>query len=78
MKDLELVLDEDEPIRYRCGSGFMNVQFDSVQGKLETELRERRAEMAKLVAEQSTLAGEMEGLRRSLYARFGDAIRLEI
>lgn len=78
VKELELVLDEDEPISYRCGSGFIQASFEEAQGKLQQDLDERRAELTGLLAKQGVLAGEMEALRRVLYDRFGDAIRLEL
>jgi len=77
LKDLEMVLDEDEPIRYDFGTGTIEVTFGEAQEKVQKELKEKRAELSGVLAGRKALEAQMAGLKGTLTSKFGDAIRLD-
>jgi chaperonin cofactor prefoldin len=78
-RDLEMVLDEEEPVRYAFGTGTVEVSFEEAKEMVEKDLGRAVAEMAEAEAEaaQKGLLVRMEGLKRTLTGKFGDAIRLD-
>lgn len=77
LKDLELVLDEDELIRYQFGSGLASMSFEEAKGRLEKELETKKNHLARLHDDKAALDTQMSGLKRTLSGKFGDAIRLD-
>ena len=76
--DMELVLDEDEPVRFRCGTGFAAILLDDAKAMIEADLRDKRGELAALAGKKDQLEVQMAALRRTLYGKFGDALKLEL
>lgn len=77
LKDMELVLDEDEPIRYEFGTGLVSMSFEEAKERLEKELETKKKILARLHDDKAALVTQMSGLKRTLSGKFGDAIRLD-
>lgn len=77
-QELELVLDEDEPVRYKVGGTFYSVPLSEAQSMLETATSEADTDIEKLEDQASVIREEMNGLKAELYARFGRGINLEV
>lgn len=76
-RDLEMVLDEDEPVRHTFGSGTVEVTFEEAKEMVVKGLKNAIAEVAEVEAAKKELQVKMEGLKRTLTGKFGDAIRLD-
>lgn len=75
--ELESVLDEDEPIPYRVGDAFVHLSFDKAKELVERDYSTAKKRMLDLKSELDRLDTEMNGLKKSLYAKFGNSINLE-
>lgn len=76
--DMDLVLEEDEPVRVRCGTGFAAIPLEDAKERIEADLRGKRADLAALAGKKDQLEVQMAALRRTLYGKFGDALKLEL
>lgn len=76
-RDLEMVLDEDEPVRYEFGTGTVEVSFEEAKEMVEKDLKKAMGELAEVEANMKGLQVKMEGLKRTLTVKFGEAIRLD-
>ena len=76
MKDMELVLDEDEPIRYEFGTGLVSMPFEVAKERLEGQLEAKKQELARLHEDKAALDTQIAGLKRTLTGKFGEAIHL--
>lgn len=76
--ELDLILDEDEPVRVVCGTGFVYVPVDMAKEQLSAKIvgLKRKCEGEIEILEQ--LSQDMIVLKERLYAKFGDAIHLEL
>jgi chaperonin cofactor prefoldin len=72
-----MVLDEDEPIRYRCGSGFISVPFDTAKERVEEELSEQKNRLKQTEASHGEASTKLAALKRTVGDKFGDAVRLD-
>ncbi|KPI41208.1 Prefoldin subunit 4 [Cyphellophora attinorum] len=76
-QELELVLDEEEPVRYKVGSTFYSVPLSEAQTMLQEATSDADSEIEKLEDEVGVVKEEMDKLKAELYARFGRGINLE-
>jgi len=76
-QELELVLDEDELVRYKVGGTFYSIPLAEAQEMLGTATEEADKEIEALDDKVGGVRDEMNGLKAELYARFGRGINLE-
>ncbi|KAG1210115.1 hypothetical protein G6F69_005757 [Rhizopus microsporus] len=74
--ELELA-DEDEPVRYKIGDAFVHISVSEAAEKIEKD-----SERLDLLIEETkqnidNIQEKMDELKKSLYAKFGNAINLE-
>ncbi|CEG81277.1 hypothetical protein RMATCC62417_15499 [Rhizopus microsporus] len=74
--ELELA-DEDEPVRYKIGDAFVHISVSEATEKIEKD-----SERLDLLIEETkqnidNIQEKMDELKKSLYAKFGNAINLE-
>ncbi|KAK3827367.1 MAG: Prefoldin beta-like protein [Linnemannia gamsii] len=74
--ELELA-DEDEPVRYRIGEAFVSLSLEAAQERISKSQDELDQEIEGLKTQMDEAVEKMEGLKKVLYARFGNAINLE-
>ncbi|KAF9127752.1 hypothetical protein BGW39_005644 [Mortierella sp. 14UC] len=74
--ELELV-DEDEPVKYRIGEAFVSLSLEAAQERISKSQEELDQEIEGLKAQMDEAVEKMDGLKKVLYARFGNAINLE-
>ncbi|KNA18580.1 hypothetical protein SOVF_069420 [Spinacia oleracea] len=73
----ELILTDEEMVRFQIGEVFAHVPKDEVETRLEEmkELTEKNLE--KLEEEKVSIVAQMSDLKKILYGKFGDSINLE-
>lgn len=76
-RDLEMVLDEDDLVRHTFGCGTVEVPFEEAKEMVEKGLEKAKTEIGEVEASKKELQVKMEGLKRTLTGKFGDAIRLD-
>lgn len=74
--EIEL-LDEDEPVPYKIGDAFIMMASEAAQERVEKDKDLVEARVGELDSRISDISGQMEGLKKELYAKFGSAINLE-
>ena len=74
INDELMLLDEDQPILYKLGDGFISMLKDQAEERLESDVKEVEDEMKELRAKKEQCEKEMEDLKIPLYAKFGDNI----
>lgn len=74
---MELVLDEDEPVKYVFGLGTVDVPFEVAKDRVAGELKEKKGELERFRAQKAELEVRIATLKRALSGKFGDAIRLD-
>ncbi|KAH7054994.1 Prefoldin beta-like protein [Linnemannia elongata] len=74
--ELELA-DEDEPVKYRIGEAFVSLSLEAAQERISKSQEELDQEIEGLKAQMDEAVEKMDGLKKVLYARFGNAINLE-
>ncbi|KAF9900642.1 hypothetical protein EC991_007068 [Linnemannia zychae] len=74
--ELELA-DEDEPVKYRIGEAFVSLSLEAAQERISKSQEELDQDIEGLKAQMDEAVEKMEGLKKVLYARFGNAINLE-
>ncbi|ETN68955.1 hypothetical protein RB195_003348 [Necator americanus] len=74
-----LLLDEEDndSIPFRIGQTFVHFDSDSMTSKLDQLREETEQKIKQLTDENDSSQKEMENLKRTLYAKFGDRINLE-
>ncbi|KAI8871222.1 Prefoldin, subunit 4 [Ramicandelaber brevisporus] len=75
--ELELVIDEDEPVPYKQGDAFVLVKLPKAQKMVQKELERRKDEADGIVKDIEKMKGEMGELKVYLYAKFKGAINLD-
>eukprot|EP00246_Nothoceros_aenigmaticus_P017285 TRINITY_DN8353_c0_g1_i2.p1 TRINITY_DN8353_c0_g1~~TRINITY_DN8353_c0_g1_i2.p1 ORF type:complete len:127 (-),score=38.95 TRINITY_DN8353_c0_g1_i2:356-736(-) len=73
----ELILSDDDVVRYQIGEVFSHLSKDEVETRLETLKEETTKELARLEEEKETVLEKMAGLKKILYGKFKDSINLE-
>ncbi|XP_021773131.1 probable prefoldin subunit 4 [Chenopodium quinoa] len=73
----ELILTDEEIVRFQIGEVFAHVPKEEVETRLEEmkELTEKNLE--KLEEEKESITAQMADLKKILYGKFGDSINLE-
>ncbi|KAF9286882.1 hypothetical protein BGZ88_008849 [Linnemannia elongata] len=74
--ELELA-DEDEPVKYRIGEAFVSLSLEAAQERISKSQEELDQEIEGLKTQMDEAVEKMDGLKKVLYARFGNAINLE-
>ncbi|KAG9063418.1 hypothetical protein KI688_004301 [Linnemannia hyalina] len=74
--ELELA-DEDEPVKYRIGEAFVSLSLEAAQERITKSQEELDQEIEGLKSQMDEAVEKMDGLKKVLYARFGNAINLE-
>ncbi|KAF8930971.1 hypothetical protein BGZ47_000294 [Haplosporangium gracile] len=74
--ELELA-DEDEPVKYRIGEAFVSLSLEAAQDRISKSQEELDQEIEGLKSQMDEAVEKMDGLKKTLYARFGNAINLE-
>lgn len=74
--ELELA-DEDEHVRYKVGDTFVHVTASEAIEKVEKESEKLNLRLEDVKHQISIVQDKMEGLKKELYAKFGNAINLE-
>ncbi|KAG0341816.1 hypothetical protein BG004_005888 [Podila humilis] len=74
--ELELA-DEDEPVRYRIGEAFVSLPLEAAMERITKSQEELDRDIDALKTQMDEAVEKMDGLKKVLYARFGNAINLE-
>ncbi|KAK7204491.1 Prefoldin subunit-domain-containing protein [Myxozyma melibiosi] len=74
--EIELI-DEDELVQYKVGDTFYWIKQSEVVERLEKDTENASASLSELDEKVGTIKDEMNDLKASLYAKFGNAINLE-
>ncbi|XP_057515795.1 prefoldin subunit 4 [Amaranthus tricolor] len=73
----ELILTDEEIVRFQIGEVFAHVPKDEVETRLE-EMKEATVKnLEKLEDEKKSIVSQMAELKKILYGKFGDSINLE-
>ncbi|KAL1192965.1 Prefoldin subunit 4 [Cardamine amara subsp. amara] len=73
----ELILADEEMVRFQIGEVFAHVPRDEVETKIE-EMKEATCKsLEKLEEEKESIMSQMAELKKVLYAKFKDSINLE-
>ncbi|KAJ3089204.1 hypothetical protein HK102_006961 [Quaeritorhiza haematococci] len=75
--ELEMVLDEDEPLLYRIGDTFVSLPLSSCQSRLEKDQTEISSQLDTIKSEMEGINAQMAKLKVILYGKFGKSINLE-
>ncbi|CAM6050660.1 unnamed protein product [Sphagnum compactum] len=73
----ELILADEEEVRYQIGEVFSHMPKDEVEERLETLKEENTQELEKLTKEKEQVLAHMADLKKILYGKFKDSINLE-
>ncbi|KAF9321825.1 hypothetical protein BG000_011148 [Podila horticola] len=74
--ELELA-DEDESVKYRIGETFVSLSLEAAMERINKSQEELDRDIEALKAQMDEAIEKMDGLKKVLYARFGNAINLE-
>ncbi|KAF9337918.1 hypothetical protein BG006_001496 [Podila minutissima] len=74
--ELELA-DEDELVKYRIGETFVSLSLEAAMERINKSQEELDRDIEALKAQMDEAVEKMDGLKKVLYARFGNAINLE-
>ncbi|KAL3696334.1 hypothetical protein R1sor_010410 [Riccia sorocarpa] len=73
----ELMLTDEEEVRYLIGEVFSHMPKDEVETQLEGLKEENKEELRKLEEEKKAILAQMAELKKILYSKFKDSINLE-
>ncbi|BBN02704.1 prefoldin subunit 4 [Marchantia polymorpha subsp. ruderalis] len=73
----ELILTDEEEIRYLIGEVFSHIPKDDVETRLEALKEENEEELRQLEEEKKVVLAQMADLKKILYSKFKDSINLE-
>ncbi|XP_074292681.1 putative prefoldin subunit 4 [Silene latifolia] len=73
----ELILTDEEVVRFQIGEVFAHVSIDEVETRLEEMKESSSKNLEKLEEEKDSVVSQMAELKKILYAKFGDSINLE-
>ncbi|XP_074320845.1 prefoldin subunit 4-like [Silene latifolia] len=74
----ELILTDEETVRFQIGEVFAHVPISEVETRLEEMKDSTCKNLEKLLEEKDSVVAQMAELKKVLYAKFGDSINLEI
>ncbi|KAL9235115.1 hypothetical protein vseg_009908 [Gypsophila vaccaria] len=73
----ELILTDEEVVRFQIGEVFAHVSIDEVERRLEEMKESTSKNLQKLEEEKESVVAQMAALKKVLYGKFGDSINLE-
>ncbi|KAK9811981.1 hypothetical protein WJX73_005594 [Symbiochloris irregularis] len=73
----ELILVDDDQIRFVVGECFLHVDSDEAESRIQDAQSEAQNRVTKVQSEISELKANMAQLKKELYGKFGDSINLE-
>ncbi|KAK9732831.1 hypothetical protein RND81_04G025500 [Saponaria officinalis] len=73
----ELILTDEEVVRFQIGEVFAHVSIDDVERRLEEMKESTTKNLEKLEEEKNSVVTQMAALKKILYGKFGDSINLE-
>ncbi|KAI9185635.1 hypothetical protein LWI28_009008 [Acer negundo] len=73
----ELILTDEEVIRFQVGEVFVHVPNDEVESRIEEMKEATSTNLEKLEEEKGTILAQMAELKKILYGKFKDSINLE-
>jgi prefoldin subunit 4 len=73
----ELILTDEEVVRFQIGEVFAHVPRDEVETRIEQMKEVTGKNMEKLDDEKESVVAQMAKLKKILYGKFGDSINLE-
>ncbi|KAJ9542086.1 hypothetical protein OSB04_028592, partial [Centaurea solstitialis] len=73
----ELILTDEETVRFQIGEVFAHVPKDEVETRIEKMTETTTKHLEKLKNEKDAVVAQMAELKKVLYAKFKDSINLE-
>ncbi|XP_057496141.1 probable prefoldin subunit 4 [Actinidia eriantha] len=73
----ELILTDEEVVRFQIGEVFAHVPKDEVENRIEQMKEVTTKNLEKLEEEKDLVLAQMAELKKILYAKFKDSINLE-
>ncbi|KAL7157808.1 hypothetical protein ABFS83_02G101700 [Erythranthe nasuta] len=73
----ELILTDEEIVRFQIGEVFAHVPKDEVESRIEELQKVTSKNLEKLEEEKEAIVAQMAALKKILYAKFKDSINLE-
>ncbi|KAL9318575.1 hypothetical protein ACSQ67_015092 [Phaseolus vulgaris] len=73
----ELILTDEEVVRFQIGEVFAHVPKDEVENRIEQVKEVTTQKLEKLEEEKASIVAQMAELKKILYAKFNDSINLE-
>ncbi|XP_030444220.1 probable prefoldin subunit 4 [Syzygium oleosum] len=73
----ELILTDEEVVRFQIGEVFAHVPKDEVESRIEEMKEVTTKNLGKLEEEKDSVLAQMAELKKILYGKFGDSINLE-
>ncbi|KAJ1385125.1 Prefoldin beta-like [Sesbania bispinosa] len=73
----ELILSDEEVVRFQIGEVFSHVSRDEVESRLEQMKEVTSQKLEKLEEEKKSVVAQMAELKKILYGKFKDSINLE-
>ncbi|KAJ8632746.1 hypothetical protein MRB53_026082 [Persea americana] len=73
----ELILSDEDVVRFQIGEVFTHVPREEVESRLEEMKEENSRSLEKLEEEKDSVLAQMVELKKILYGKFKDSINLE-
>ncbi|XP_061346505.1 probable prefoldin subunit 4 [Gastrolobium bilobum] len=73
----ELILTDEEMVRFQIGEVFAHVPKDEVENRIEQMKEVTSQKLEKIEAEKESVLSQMSELKKILYGKFNDSINLE-
>ncbi|XP_057427874.1 probable prefoldin subunit 4 [Lotus japonicus] len=73
----ELILTDEDVVRFQIGEVFAHVPKDEVESRIEQMQEVTSKKLEKLEEEKESVLAQMAELKKVLYAKFNDSINLE-
>ncbi|KAM7251484.1 hypothetical protein ACFE04_023367 [Oxalis oulophora] len=73
----ELILTDEEVVRFQIGEVFAHVPKEEVETRIEEMTEANTKTLEKLQEEKESIVSQMTELKKILYAKFKDSINLE-
>ncbi|WCJ43878.1 ABI3-interacting protein 3 [Euphorbia peplus] len=73
----ELILTDEEVVRFQIGEVFAHVPKDQVETRIEDMKELTCKNIEKLEKEKDSIVAQMADLKKILYGKFGESINLE-
>ncbi|KAJ0964773.1 hypothetical protein J5N97_025911 [Dioscorea zingiberensis] len=73
----ELILSDEDVIRFQIGEVFTHMASDEVEARLEKMKEEASKDLERLEEEKESVLAQMSELKKILYGKFKDSINLE-